>query len=164
MTDGTSSIDRATFRAVLGRFATGVTIVTMHDADGGDHGMTVSAFSSVSLDPPLVLVCIAKSASMYPQLDRATHVGVNILAEGQEALSRRFSSEVDDRFDGIGYARAPGGSPLLDGTLAALELRIEARVDGGDHMVVIGRVEHTQMAEEQGPLLYYRGGYGRLVR
>lgn len=164
MTDTTTSIDKATFRAVLGRFATGVTVVTMHDAEGTDHGMTVSAFSSVSLEPPLVLVCIAKSASMYPQLGTATHLAVNILAEQQEAMSRRFSSEVDDRFDGIGYARGPGGSPLLEGTLAALEVRIEARVDAGDHEVVIGRVEHTQMSEEAGPLLYYRGGYGRLVR
>ena len=163
-TTTTTAIDPSTFRAVLGRFASGVTVVTMRDAAGRDHGMTVSAFSSVSLDPPLVLVCIAKDATMFVAIPDATHLAVNILAEGQEALSRRFSSDVDDRFDGVGYVRGNAGSPLLDGTLAAVELRIEARVDAGDHVVLIGRVEHTQVSEEAGPLLYYRGGYGRLVR
>ena len=160
----TTTIDAATFRAVLGRFATGVTVVTTRDAEGRDHGMTVSAFSSVSLDPPLVLVCIARNASMFPSLAEATHVAVNVLAEGQEPLSRRFASEVDDRFEGIGFTRAPSGCPLLDGALASIELRIETRVDAGDHVVYIGRVEHAQLTAEAGPLLYYRGGYGRLTR
>ena len=159
-----SAIDDATFRAVLGRFASGVTVVTVRDAAGHDHGMTVSAFCSVSLEPPLVLACIDRTATLLPALEAGGAYAINILSETQEALSRRFASEVDDRFDGVGYHRGPRGSALLDDALAWLECRVEARVDAGDHVVLIGRVEHTQVSEAAGPLLYYRSGYGRLVR
>lgn len=159
-----TTIDPATFRAVLGRFASGVTVVTVRDADGRDHGMTVSAFCSVSLEPPLVLACIDRTATLLPSLGAGTAYAINVLSESQEALSRRFAAEMDDRFDGVGYTRGPSGSPLLDDTLAYLECRVEARVDAGDHVVVIGRVENTHVNEDAAPLLYYRSGYGRLVR
>jgi flavin reductase (DIM6/NTAB) family NADH-FMN oxidoreductase RutF len=159
-----ASIDPSTFRAVLGRFASGVTVVTVRDPAGRDHGMTVSAFCSVSLEPPLVLACIDRSATLLGALGAGSAYAINVLSETQEALSRRFASEMDDRFDGIGYSRGPRGSALLDDALAWLECRVEARVDAGDHVVIIGRVEHTQVTEASGPLLYYRSGYGRLVR
>lgn len=160
----TSSIDPATFRAVLGRFASGVTVVTMRDEAGHDHGMTVSAFCSVSLDPPLVLACIDRAASMFDALTVGGAYAINVLSDTQEPLSRRFATDMDDRFEGVGYTRGPRGSPLLDDALAHLECRVEARVDAGDHVLVIGRVEFTQVSERAGPLLYYRSGYARLER
>lgn len=160
----TTTIDSATFRAVLGRFASGVTVVTMRDDDERDHGMTVSAFCSVSLEPPLVLVCLDHDASMRPLLVDGSAFVVNVLAEGQEALSRRFASPDDERFDGVGFTRGARGAPLLDDALAHLECTVHARHEAGDHTIVIGRVESAVAREGTGPLLYYRSGYGRLVR
>lgn len=156
-------IDPDTFRAILGRFATGVTVVTTRDADGRDHGMTVSAFASVSLTPPLVLACIAQTAEMHPAILEARHFGVSILAASQEALSRRFSDPLPDRFDGIGYRRTDSGVILLDDALAQLECAVTARHAAGDHTVVVGQVE-TGAVRHASPLLYYRGGYAQLER
>src|ERR687889_328985 len=118
------SIDPDAFRAVLGRFASGVTVVTTRDARGLDHGMTVSAFCSLSLTPPLVLVCVDHTASVYPVISEAPHFAINILAAGQEALSRRFSGKDPNRFEGIGYTRGQTGAPLLDDVLATIECTI----------------------------------------
>lgn len=156
-------IDPDTFRAILGRFATGVTVFTTRDAAGRDYGMTVSAFASVSLRPPLVMGCIARDAEMHPAVTHATHVGVSILAASQEALSRRFSDPLPDRFDGIGYRRAESGVILLDDALAQLECAIVARHEAGDHTIVVGQVESGAMRHAT-PLLYYRGGYAQLER
>ena len=155
------SIDPALFRSVLGRFTTGVTVVTARDAEGRDHGMTVSAFSSVSLDPPLVLCCIERRAAMHSVLEQAKSFAVNILSASQEALSRRFSEREHDRFDGIGYERAQGGAALLDGVLGYLECRVLARHDAGDHSIFMGEVENAE-AHRGAPLVYYRGGYNQL--
>jgi flavin reductase (DIM6/NTAB) family NADH-FMN oxidoreductase RutF len=156
-------IDRDLFRAVLGRFASGVTVITTRDAGGRDHGMTVSAFSSLSLDPPLVLACIASDATMAPVVAAASSFAVNILADGQEALSRRFAGSVDDRFEGIGFDRASSGNAILHDVLAWLDCRIVARHPGGDHVILVGHVEEAQAADRR-PLLYYRGGYAQLER
>ena len=156
-------IDPDLFRSVLGRFASGVTIVTTTDRDGRDHGMTVSAFSSLSLQPPLVLVCIDLSASVWPVFEQATHFAVNILSAGQEALSRRFSSKDGDRFDGVGFTRGNRGVPLLDETLGALECQVIMRTTQGDHAILIGAVE-SATDRDLHPLLYYRGGYASLTR
>ena len=156
-------IDPDTFRAVLGRFASGVTVVTARDADGVDHGMTVSAFCSASLVPPLVLVCVERGASTLPALMAGTHFAVNILAQGQEALSRRFAWQDVNRFDGVGYTRGVTGAALLDETLAWLECRTVARHPAGDHVIVVGEVEAAEARPER-PLLYYRGGYAQLER
>ena len=157
-------VDPDTFRSVLGRFATGVTVVTTVDADGQDHGMTVSAFCSLSLTPPLVLVCIDRGASLHDALRPGAPLAINVLAAGQEPLSRRFASGTQtDRFVGIGFARAASGAVLLDGALAALECRIDALHPGGDHTIVVARVEHAATAEAR-PLLYYRSGYATLER
>lgn len=157
-------LDPDLFRAVLGRFASGVTVVTTRDADGRDHGMTVSAFSSLSLAPPLVLVCIDRHASMHDTLVGADWVVVNILSAEQEALSRRFSNlDADTRFDGLGVSRTPHGTPVLDDVLAHLECRVGATHEGGDHTIVVLEVEGAT-ARDARPLLYYRGGYAQLER
>ena len=156
------SLDQDAFRAVLGRFASGVTIVTVLGANGRDYGMTVSAFSSVSLEPPLVLVCIGEEASLKPMIAEATHYGVSILASDQEPLSRRFAAH-GERFDGIGFTRGENGMALIDGALAFMECRIVARHRAGDHTIVVGEVEAASV-EDARPLLYYRGGYAQLER
>lgn len=156
-------LDPDSFRAVLGRFASGVTVVTTRDDAGRDHGLTVSAFSSLSLEPPLVLVCIDHSSSVYPVLRAAPGFAVNILSAEQEALSRRFSGRDLDRFDGIGYRRGATGVALLDDVQAWLECRTTVMHEGGDHTIFVGEVEDAG-ARSAGPLLYYRGGYATLER
>ena len=156
-------IDPDTFRAVLGRFASGVTVVTMRGEDGRDAGMTVSAFCSLSLAPPLVLVCIAHDASLHPLLREGWPFAVNILAAGQEALSRRFSGPDPNRFEGVGFARGRTGVALLDDVLAHVECRVAHLYPGGDHTICVGHVETATVRPER-PLLYYRGGYAQLER
>jgi flavin reductase (DIM6/NTAB) family NADH-FMN oxidoreductase RutF len=157
------SVDPDTFRSVLGRFASGVTVVTTLDAHGRDVGLTVSAFSSVSLAPPLVLVCIDHEASMHPILLGARHFAVNILAADQEPLARRFSALDGDRFDGVGYVRGQMGVAILDEVLGYLECRKMHVIEGGDHSIFVGEVE-TALVRAATPLLYYRGGYAQLER
>jgi flavin reductase (DIM6/NTAB) family NADH-FMN oxidoreductase RutF len=156
-------IDSDLFRAVLGRFATGITVITTCDANNTPHGMTVSAFSSLSLSPPLVLVCIGNDATMGPVLGAADSFAVNVLSAGQEAISRRFAGKVDNRFAGVGYSTGELGDPVLDDVLASLQCRIVARHPAGDHVIVVGEVV-AGAAHEGKPLLYYRGGYAVLER
>ena len=158
------TIDPDAFRSVLGRFASGITVVTTRAAEGRDVGMTVSAFCSVSLDPPLVQVCVDHAASLYAALSVSQRYGVSILASEQEALSRRFATaESTRRFDGIGYRRGESGVLLLDDALAQLECRIVASHPTGDHTMFVGEVE-SATARSARPLLYYRGGYAQLER
>lgn len=157
------SIDGDLFRSVLGRFASGITVVTTHDEGGRDHGMTASAFSSLSLEPPLILVCIANDATMAPVLARTDTFAVNILSDAQEPLSRRFAGKLDDRFAGIGYTRGQLGDVLLDDVLAWMQCRVVARHPSGDHVILVGQVEFAD-ARDARPLLYYRGGYAQLER
>ncbi|MEX2181253.1 MAG: flavin reductase family protein [Gemmatimonadaceae bacterium] len=154
------SVDPSLFRAALGRFASGVTVVTARDDDGRDVGMTVSAFSALSLAPPLILLCVDHGASVAPVLDRTMHFAVNILAADQEPISRRFAEREVDRFDGVPFTRGRQGIPLLDGALAHIECRTEARHPGGDHTILVGEVVATTVRDGE-PLIYHRGGYGR---
>ena len=156
-------IDPDTFRSVLGRFASGVTIVTARDDDGVDHGMTVSAFCSLSLDPPRVLLCVDHAASMYELLLTHPRFGISILSSNQEAYSRRFADPDSDRFDGIAYSRGESGVVLLEESLAHLECRVTEHYEGGDHTIFIAEVEHAEPRDGR-PLLYYRGGYAQLER
>lgn len=151
------------FRAVLGRFASGVTVLTARDAQGHDHGMTVSAFCSVSLDPPLVLACIDRKADMLPLLKHATHFGISILAENQELVSRRFAELPEGRFEDVGFSRGDSGAALLDDAIAHLECRLIDQCDGGDHAIFVARVEAATSRPGR-PLLYYRGGYAQMAR
>ena len=157
------TVDQHAFRAVLGRFATGVTIVTAAGPRNRDVGITVTAFSSVSLEPPLVSICIDHSASVYNAMAKAKHFVVNILSEGQEALARRFAEPGPNRFDGIGFDRGQNGAVILMEVLGYVECSVVARHEAGDHDIIIGEVE-VAMADEGKPLLYYRGGYAQLER
>jgi flavin reductase (DIM6/NTAB) family NADH-FMN oxidoreductase RutF len=157
------AIDPDTFRAALGRFTSGVTVVTTCDDHGRDHGMTVSAFCSASLEPPLVLACIGHEASMHDLMMSADRFGVSILTVGQEQLARRFADQRSDRFDGVGYSRGKLGVALLDDALAHLECMVVDRRDAGDHTIVVGRVEAASCYQGR-PLVYYRGGYTQLER
>src|ERR1051326_3234671 len=140
-------IDADTFRSVLGRFASGVTIVTARDDAGKDHGMTVSAFCSLSLDPPLVVVCVDHTASMHDLLLGHPKFGISILSTRHEAYSRRFadkSTERSERFDGIAYTRGDSGVVLIDEALAHLECRAIEHHDAGDHTLFIAEVERAR--------------------
>jgi flavin reductase (DIM6/NTAB) family NADH-FMN oxidoreductase RutF len=156
-------IDSDTFRAALGRFSCGITVLTARDSKGRDHGMTVSAFCSVSLEPPLVLVCIGHEATMHGLMMHVEHVGISVLSSVQEAVSRRFADPESDRFDGIGYSRGEAGVALPDDALVHLECDVVARHEAGDHTIVVCAVERA-VAFDGRPLLYYRGGYAQLER
>lgn len=156
-----ASIDAARFRQVLGHFCSGVTIVTASEA-GEPVGFTAQSFSSVSLDPPLVLVCPAKSSSSWPRMRVTGAFCINILAEDQEALCRSFATRGADKFAGVGWSPSSAtGSPVLDGALAWIDCRLETEHDAGDHTIVVGRVVDLDVADGGRPLLFYRGGYGR---
>ncbi len=135
--------------------------MTTRSADGPDEGMTVSAFCSVSLEPPLVLICIEKSASVYDALTNAPQFVVNILSAKQEQIARRFSIVDIDRFEGVGFSRSRNGIAVLDEVLGVIECKRVALHDAGDHTIIVGEVEAGR-AENGTPLLYYRGGYAQL--
>jgi flavin reductase (DIM6/NTAB) family NADH-FMN oxidoreductase RutF len=149
------------FRSVLGRFPSGVTIVTTKNGNGADEGMTVSAFCSLSLNPPLVLICIEKNASAYQALTASSGFVVNILAASQEQIARRFAIVDIDRFEGVGYSRSQDGFAILDDVLGVIECATFAMHDAGDHTIIVGEVEAAR-AQSGTPLLYYRGGYAQL--
>ena len=155
-------VSKDDFRAALGRFVSGVTVITTLSEDGQPAGITVSAFASLSLEPCLVLACIDKHASVHEYLYEGKHFAVNILAEDQEHVSRRFASKEQDRFNGTGYAEGANGAPLLDGALAYIECRVVHAYPGGDHTIIVGEVESVRIAEHK-PLAYYRGGYSQLA-
>ncbi len=156
-------IDPDTFRSVLGRFASGVTVLTTRSTNT-DLGMTVSAFCSLSLEPPMVLSCIDKTAELHNLLPRGQRVVFNVLSASQEALSRRFSEEEGSRrFDGVGFQRERHGIAVLDDVLAWIEGHIVQQHDGGDHSIFIAEVDNVTSNDVR-PLLYYRGGYAELER
>jgi flavin reductase (DIM6/NTAB) family NADH-FMN oxidoreductase RutF len=151
-------VDPATFRELLGRFATGVTVITLQGPDGRPAGMTASSLASVSLQPPLLSVCIDRQADLHDLIVSAPGFVVNVLESTQEALSRRFAEPCPDRFAGVGYQIGPAGEVMLDGALAHIECRRHARYDGGDHSIILGLVTGGSTGTGH-PLLYYRGGY-----
>ena len=158
------AVDRLEFRKAMGCYATGVTVITAMSLQGKPVGMTVNSFNSVSLDPPLVLFSLDRKATHYADFMAASHFAVNVLGEQQQALSRTFSTQGIDRWDGLGYERWESGSPILPGNLAAFDCATEARHEGGDHIIFIGRVVQIGFAPEGTPLLYYRGKYDQLAR
>lgn len=147
------------FKKALSCWATGVTIVT---ARAGDrvHGMTVSAFSEVSLDPPLVLVCVDKTSNTHPLVAEGGVFAVNVLSRDQTALAKRFASKQDEhrRFIGLEYESGKTGAPLLVGTAAALDCSLVDAHDAGDHVIYVGRVEWMRSSERE-PLIYHRTAY-----
>lgn len=152
------SADAAEFRHLMGCFATGVTVVTTLDRDARPAGMTASAISSVSLDPPLLLVCVGHQAEFHRALSAATRFAVNILAADQEHLSRQFAATGGDHFDGVAYRLGPHGIPLLDGVVAHVWCDRWGEHQAGDHTVFVGLVTGGQ-AFGRPPLVYFRSRY-----
>ena len=149
------------FRRVLSHFASGVTIVTTCDGEQRPTGLTASAFCSVSLDPPLILICVDHKSQSFPHLRESGRFAINILHQGHEPLSRRFASTRLDKFDGVAFTLGTLGVPLIDAALAHLECRtVSAHVEG-DHTIFVGHVEAVGVGEGE-PLLYYGGRYHRL--
>lgn len=157
------SVTQEEFRAALGSFASGVTVVTTKDSHGKLLGITVSAFCSVSLSPPMVLICIEKSAGSHYAFEESNVFVVNILREGESALSELFASLREDKFDRIQYSRGIDGVPVLDNALASLECRVTFSYHGGDHSIFVGEVEKARV-DNGDPLLYFRSNYGRFER
>ncbi len=153
-------IDPTEFRSVLGRFTSGITVIATRDSSGKNHGMTVSAFSSLSLVPPLVLVCIGHAATIAGAVAAATHFGVSVLGAHQQAVAQRFAESDTDRFEGIATSLGAGGVPLIDGAIGWLACKVYARYDGGDHSIIVGEVLDAGTRDGE-PLLHYRGAYRR---
>jgi flavin reductase (DIM6/NTAB) family NADH-FMN oxidoreductase RutF len=155
------SIDQAEFRHILGHFASGVAIVTTHHA-GSCHGTTVSSFCSLSLKPPLVLVCIDHTSTSHDLIMASSAFGVNILAEQGEWLSRHFASRAQAKFSDVPHQLGQTGVPLLEEAIATLECRVVAHYPGGDHSIFIGEVITASAHQDRQPLLYFRSRYNRL--
>jgi len=149
------------FKRAVGSFATGVTVVTARDRHGAVHGFTANSFTSVSLDPPLVLVCLARRAPSLRGFSIGGPFAVNILAADQQELSGQFARPSADKFAGVGYEPGPNGVPLLAGVHAHLECRLEHWFHGGDHVILVGYVTHAEVADNL-PLLFHRSRYGQL--
>lgn len=154
--------DPRTLRDAMGCFATGITIVTALDAEGTPVGLTANSFTSVSLEPPLLLVCIANTAGTAPVLRDAVHFGVNVLQIGQQPTSNRFASRGEDRFANQPWAPGETGVPLLGSSLVSFECQLESLHEAGDHFILVGRVVRAQFEPHRDPLLYFRGKYRRL--
>jgi 3-hydroxy-9,10-secoandrosta-1,3,5(10)-triene-9,17-dione monooxygenase reductase component len=162
-----NTIDSGRFKSVMGHFATGVTIVTALEGDT-PVGFTAQSFVSLSIDPPLVAVCPALTSTSWPRIAAADGLCINILGADQEALCRGFATPSDDKFAGVGWRPGPStGAPLIEGSLAWIEGRIEATYPAGDHEIVVIAVdemgEATTEGHPHGPLLFYRAGFGAFV-
>lgn len=151
-------IDIRTFREALGTFVTGVTVVTTRDARGASVGMTANSFTSVSLDPPLVLVCVGRASSNIATFAEASSFAVNILSEGQHDTAAQFARRGIDRFAGVSHRSGETGSPILQDCLAWFDCTLHQRVDAGDHMILIGRVRAFESGKAH-PLGFSRGRY-----
>ena len=154
--------DPATYRTVLGHFATGIALVTAID-NGEPVGMACNSFTSVSLEPPLVLFCAAKSSTTWPRIQAAGKWAANFVEEDGEEAVRLFAQKGADRFAHLRYRPGASGSPIVDDALAFVDCETVAEHDAGDHIIVVGRVLGLGYAPEGKPLLFYRGGYGRYV-
>jgi flavin reductase (DIM6/NTAB) family NADH-FMN oxidoreductase RutF len=154
--------DPRTLRDALGCFATGVTVVTCLDKAGKPVGLTANSFTSVSLDPPLLLVCLAKEAASAPALLAAPNFAVNVLQTGQQPASIRFSTRAEDRFGPNDWSPGELGAPVLKASLGVFECEAHAVHEGGDHHILLGRVIKATFDAALDPLLYFRGRYRRL--
>jgi flavin reductase (DIM6/NTAB) family NADH-FMN oxidoreductase RutF len=159
---GREVTDPAAFRRILGHFCTGVVVVTALE-DGAPVGMTCQSFSSLSLDPPLVMFCPAHTSTTWPRVRRAGTFAVNILADSQEHIGRSFAATGHDKFAGVAWAPGRTGAPLLVGAVAHIECRLDSVLPGGDHDIVIGAP--LAMAEDpaRSPLIFFRGTFGNLA-
>ena len=155
------AIDKNELRRVMGHFATGVTVITTHSRDGKPYGLTANAFTSVSLEPPILLICVDKKAESYPFFEESKVFTVNILADDQEALSRRFAVSGGPKFEGVAYRPGANGAPILEGTLGYIECKLGATYPGGDHTIYLGEIQQAETRDAK-PLVFFRGGYRAL--
>jgi flavin reductase (DIM6/NTAB) family NADH-FMN oxidoreductase RutF len=155
-------LDTVDFRQAVGAFTTGVTVVTTSDGDGVRYGLTANSFASVSLEPPLVLFCVAHSAPSLDGLMRSKHFAINVLAWDQEDIARRFARPADDKFAGIAWRTGIFGAPLLDRCIAHIECQLEHVHTSGDHDIVIGRVHRVRVFEGE-PLVFHRSRFSTVV-
>jgi len=155
------AIDARELRNVMGHFATGVTVITTKDATGKPFGLTANAFSSLSLEPPLVLICVDKTVDCYACFEESKVFAVNFLNEEQEHLSRRFATKGIEKFEGVTYQIGECGVPLLEGALGSLECKIANDYDGGDHTIYVGEIQCAAASGDR-PLLFFKGKYYRL--
>ncbi|AJP72536.1 flavin reductase family protein [Sphingomonas hengshuiensis] len=156
-----SVIEPAELRKALGRFATGVTVITTVDAEGRKYGVTANSYNSVSLDPPLILWSLARTAGSMRAFAACETFAVHILGAHQEDLAKRFAVRGDDKFAGIVTREGLGGAPLFDDCLAHLECRVENRFEGGDHVIFLGRVISFEACDHD-PLLFHLGRFARV--
>jgi flavin reductase (DIM6/NTAB) family NADH-FMN oxidoreductase RutF len=154
-----AALDIAELRRTLGSFLTGVAVATTLDEKGNPKGFTANSFTSVSLDPPLVLVCVDKSAGCYPAFAATSHFAINILCDAQQHVSRAFASKSSDKFAGMAWVSGITGSPLFPDSAAWLDCGLHNRVEAGDHLIVIGRVLSFGHSPATRPLGYHRGSY-----
>jgi flavin reductase (DIM6/NTAB) family NADH-FMN oxidoreductase RutF len=154
------SCDKENFRDVIGHFASGVTIITARDAET-DYGLTVSAVTSLSLEPPMMLVCVARTSRTLPAIRSSGTFGVNILGESQGGLAERFATNRDDKFDGVEVVYSEFGNPLISEALAHVECQVIQEVSGGTHSVFLAVVQRAERFDGA-PLAYFRGRFGRL--
>lgn len=147
------------FRAALGMFATGVTIVTARSADGQVIGLTANSFNSVSLTPPLVLWSLSRAAASLAVFSAGSHYAINVLAADQKALAERFATRGADRFSGVAFDEGAGGAPLLHGAAATFECFNRSRYEEGDHVIFVGEVERCAHRTGASPLLFHGGRY-----
>jgi flavin reductase (DIM6/NTAB) family NADH-FMN oxidoreductase RutF len=154
-------IDKNELRRIMGHFATGVTVITTISKEGVPYGLTANAFTSVSLEPPLLLISVDKKAESYAYFEESKVFTVNILCDHQEGLSRRFAVSGGNKFEGVAYRRGVNNAPILEDALAHIECRLYATHDGGDHTLHLGEVLEAETREGK-PLLFYRGGYRAL--
>ncbi|RZL92771.1 MAG: FCD domain-containing protein [Variovorax sp.] len=158
------SIEPTLFRQLLGCFPTGVAIITTRTADGRPAGLTCNSFSSVSLEPPLVLFSLRKASSLLGTFAEADAFAINILSERQDALSGRFaSSKIADKFEGVAWRSGPLGMPIIEDCLASFECSVHARHEAGDHDVFIGEVKHMSGGPADQALVFYKGAYMMLA-
>ena len=153
-------IDEFRFRQALGHFASGVTVVTT-EHEGKLYGMTVSSFASLSLKPPLILICVDKTVNTHEAIAASGRFAVNILEQDQEHLSRRFATHEDNKFVGVAWHIGQFGLPVLEGVLTVIECHVRNTIEGGDHTIFIGEVMDAEI-NQGSPLLYYRRGYHEL--
>jgi len=156
-----SRIEKQQFRRICGKFASGITVVTVRDASGVLHGMTANSFTSVSLVQPLVLVCVDQNSMVLEHFRNSPNFGINILSAGQRALSERFAGKGYDRFQGVAWFEGQTGVPLLPDVLATLECSRWDVVTAGDHDIIIGEVLHAN-GRDGDPLVFYGSEYRRL--
>ena len=153
------SFSTTDFRAALGTFATGVTVITARDANGVRVGLTANSFNSVSLTPPLVLWSLSRQASTMPAFTRGSHYAINILASDQREIAERFSRRDVDRFEGVALREGASGAPILEGVMAVFECFNRSQYEEGDHIIFVGEVEHCSRREGALPLIYHGGRF-----